>query len=899
MEGVTRLAGLDVSGGTSGWRVFLSHTSELREFPRGASYVAAVERAVSAAGHVIVDMADFPAADLPAAQLCADRVCGCEVYVGVLGTRYGSPVRDRPDVSYTELEFEAATQVGLPRLVFLLDTDADDVRIPLSMLIDREFGARQDAFRRRVRDSGLVTGSFASPAELGQLVERSLRELAGRRQRAFRDRLRNAGTMTAEVAGPEHLEVELLHALQEGGPAGAATALASSAGGLPAPPDVVGRDGEVGALAAAWLAVPPEPVAVLGAPGIGKTAVCLAALHDARVRDRFGRRRWFVRCDGAGSADAVLAGIAAAAGVSVEGAAGRLADRVYAVLGAGPGVVVLDNFETPWTADPLPTEALLRTVAAIQGVGVAVSARGTARPAGLRWRVFAMLSPLELPEARRLFLAVAGAGFAADPGLDELVAAVDGMPLAVELLGHAAQGEPELAGVAQRWQQERVGVLERMGGGNRELSVPVSVEASLASPLMTIPARRLFGLLGMLPDGIARDDLPALLPDHGRAAAAVLRRLGLVFDEGPRMRMLAPIREHAAAAHPPRPGDLARASAHYAKLAATGGQLGWRRGAQIAAQLQAETGNMTFMLRQAASGQRIDELISGVGGLVRYAEITGAAPPPPDLLAATEQAVTEHGSPEQQASTWLTLANLARDRSDYDQAQARYEQAIGLYRQVGDALWEAHSVGGLADVALGRRDYDTARIRYQQTLELYRRVGDPRGQGNAIVRLSDIALERSDYATARAGYEQALALYRQIQDDEWGQDVLGQANSVKGLGDTARATADHDTAQARYEQALALYRQAGDVRGEACCINGLGDIALDRADLDGARNRYEQALALYQAIPDPYSAGWTLVSLARLDPPGSERSRHWSAACQAWTSTGREDLVASVSVEFE
>jgi hypothetical protein len=44
--------------------VFISHTSELRDFPTGKSYVAAVERAVSAAGHVIVDMADFAAADL-------------------------------------------------------------------------------------------------------------------------------------------------------------------------------------------------------------------------------------------------------------------------------------------------------------------------------------------------------------------------------------------------------------------------------------------------------------------------------------------------------------------------------------------------------------------------------------------------------------------------------------------------------------------------------------------------------------------------------------------------------------------------------------------------------------------------------------------------------------------
>ena len=120
--------------------MFISHTSELRDFPKGTSYVAAVERAISAAGHVIVDMADFPAADQAPAQLCAERVRGCDVYVGVLGTRYGSPVRDRPEVSYTELEFDTATEAGLDRLVFLLDTDADDVGIPPSRLIDREFG---------------------------------------------------------------------------------------------------------------------------------------------------------------------------------------------------------------------------------------------------------------------------------------------------------------------------------------------------------------------------------------------------------------------------------------------------------------------------------------------------------------------------------------------------------------------------------------------------------------------------------------------------------------------------------------------------------------------------------------------------------------------------------------
>jgi hypothetical protein len=171
------------SGNHASWRVFVSHTSELRDFPKDTSYVAAVERAISACGHVIVDMADFPAADQAPAELCRERVRGCQVYVGVLGTRYGSPVQDMPKVSYTELEFQAATEAGLDRLVFLLDSDAVDLAIPPSSLMDHKFGSRQEAFRRRVRKAGLVTQTFTNPATLGQLVERSLRELAETRRR--------------------------------------------------------------------------------------------------------------------------------------------------------------------------------------------------------------------------------------------------------------------------------------------------------------------------------------------------------------------------------------------------------------------------------------------------------------------------------------------------------------------------------------------------------------------------------------------------------------------------------------------------------------------------------------------------------------------------------------------
>jgi hypothetical protein len=77
-----------------------------------------------------------------------------------------------------ELEFDTATEAGLGRMAFLLDTDAENAGIPLSALIDHEYGARQVAFRRRVQDSELTARLFTNPADLGQLVERSLRELA-------------------------------------------------------------------------------------------------------------------------------------------------------------------------------------------------------------------------------------------------------------------------------------------------------------------------------------------------------------------------------------------------------------------------------------------------------------------------------------------------------------------------------------------------------------------------------------------------------------------------------------------------------------------------------------------------------------------------------------------------
>ena len=157
-------------------RVFLSHTSELRQYPPGGSFVAAAERAVSRAGEAILDMAYFAAREEQPAVVCRQQVQRANVYVGIIGFRYGSPVRDQPDLSYTELEFQAATELGLPRLVFMLDEDAV-LPLPRGYQSDPVYEERQQAFRAHTKGAGITVQRVDSPGRLEMLLYQALTEL--------------------------------------------------------------------------------------------------------------------------------------------------------------------------------------------------------------------------------------------------------------------------------------------------------------------------------------------------------------------------------------------------------------------------------------------------------------------------------------------------------------------------------------------------------------------------------------------------------------------------------------------------------------------------------------------------------------------------------------------------
>lgn len=152
-------------------QVFLSHTSDMAQFPDDRPFVQAALDAVSRARMAPIDMRYFAARDGRPANYCQQRVRTCDVYVAIIGFRYGSIVREE-GVSYTELEFLTASAAGLPRLVFLLaeatrsSTQADaDLRLV-------------EGFRKRLSEAGLLVREFRSVESLELEVFHALSELS-------------------------------------------------------------------------------------------------------------------------------------------------------------------------------------------------------------------------------------------------------------------------------------------------------------------------------------------------------------------------------------------------------------------------------------------------------------------------------------------------------------------------------------------------------------------------------------------------------------------------------------------------------------------------------------------------------------------------------------------------
>ena len=551
-------------------------------------------------------------------------------------------------------------------------------------------------------------------------------------------------------------------------------------GDPPPPPDpgeVIGREVQIELATGMLLRDRRRPLLIWGPPGIGKSTIGLSVLHREEIIAKFGARRFHARCDEFKDAAGLIAGLDRRWFGRVETEPER---ALLQSLGEAPGVVLLDNFESPWRPDRAGCERLIGELLGIRDIWVAVALQGHERPGAF---AFADLEPPRLggDDSLRLFRLAADLGpdAAVDARLAGLVREMEGVPHAIQLLGSQARFRNP-ADVERQWREESTKMLEVRGAAadDRVRSLHTAYELAVNNPWLDGPPRAVLRVLACLPAGVALEDTAEVFAAAGGTdgwtadrAAAELQRNALAYTERGRLRMLAPLRRHVAAGTGQRATqeELASALRFYLELAAKGDEVGRVSGGAVALRLAAELANLDWAIGMAQG--RGDSAMAAACGLAEFASFTGVA---------------------------------------------------------------------------------GAAVPLEQAIAMARKAGNPRAEAQGAERSGDVALRRSDHAGARQ----------------------------------------------RYEEALPLYRQVGAVLGEANCIRSLGDIALRDSRAEEARERFQAALDLYRRIPEPYSIGWALCRLARIEKDKSKRADLLAQIASVWMGIDREDLVEGLRREF-
>jgi Tetratricopeptide repeat/Domain of unknown function (DUF4062)/NB-ARC domain len=504
-------------------RVFLSHTSELRQFPVGRSFVAAAQDAVIRAGDAVTDMAYFPAREGKPAQVSREAVAAADVFVLIAGFRYGSPVPDRPQLSYTELEHATAELRGIPRLVFLL---GEDTAGPAALFADLEHGARQQAFRGRLANSGVTTATVTSPGELETALLQALTALPRPdQQSALKGAAveRRVWTIPARVRG------------------------------------FTGRAGLLAQLEAALQPGKRTVVqAVTGMGGIGKTTTAIEYAH--RHHDEFDIA-WWVPAEDPALLPQRLAELALALELTgVTDPAGVGAARLLGALaGRGRWLVVFDNAEDP--------RALSRWLP--EGPGqVLITSRNPA------WRgIAATVGVREFTRSESIALLCRLAPDLTEVEADRVAEAVGDLPLAVEQAGSLLADTGLAVDKYLRLLAERApDVLDHDPGGAYPRSLAASwavafdrlaVDDPTALALLTLVA-----WCGPEPVPLSLTDHPDLLPERLRPLAdpLVLARCTAILHR----RGMATVSPHGLQVHR-IPAALLRARSQASEVTAAAG----------------------------------------------------------------------------------------------------------------------------------------------------------------------------------------------------------------------------------------------------------------------------------------------------------------------------------------
>lgn len=613
----------------------------------------------------------------------------------------------------------------------------------------------------------------------------------------------------------------------------------------PRPPIFFGRDKEVEDLIGCTLnSESPARLAILGGPGIGKSALALAVLQDQRVVDEFGERRLFIPCDVASSAQGLIACIALHLDISGD----RLKQQVLSTVSAAKILLVLDNFESPWEgAQRLEVEEVLGAFSSIESCVVVITMRGTERPLGTLWTSPQLkpLAPLQPAASLQVFLSLSGLTDSAGSldSIEKLLRKLDNIPLAVQLLANAAQAEHPDA-LLQRWGEEGIKLLDR-GTTHRRTSLDVSIQLSLESPRMKhVPhAVEMLSLLSILPDGLAEDTeafrrLTRNIP-KAMKCIATLRQTTLAYlevsdeDKPRRTRVLCPIREYILRHHPPHPALLGVISDFYCDLADACFEIGSSKTKTIVRRVSAELGNMESVIAYCLDSAEPEWAIRSAPKMSRYLIHTGGAAPS-HLLKQSIQASRRVSRSDLELDCLLSMW----DALDYGPERLKIAcEAVTLAEEIGDIPQQAQAIR--LQSRSGNDIIDEPML--LKALELSRSAGDHRGQGHCHMALGHIAKLKPDLELAYIHLQHA---YYHFQNDPR-EDLSVMIWVMVWIGCVLAEQELFSLAERRISIALRMAQEIDDASNVADCHGMLAQITL-YTDIADALGHYRVAIQLFR-----------------------------------------------------
>jgi tetratricopeptide (TPR) repeat protein len=212
----------------------------------------------------------------------------------------------------------------------------------------------------------------------------------------------------------------------------------------------------------------------------------------------------------------------------------------------------------------------------------------------------------------------------------------------------------------------------------------------------------------------------------------------------------------------------------------------------------------------------------------------------------------------QQAEALGVEGNRLREAGAFDDAVARFTEALAAWRCLGRPAEAATALVGLAWTHHQAGRDEAALAILAEARSAYADLGLPVAEAATLIRVGDIRLAAGEAGAAAAAYQEARGLARAAND------TPAQADALAHLAAASWELGDAERAVSLQREAAELHQAAGDLAAEAAAwvqvASGLAMVG--RAD--EAEATLGQALMLYQAAGGAAGAALVETRLARL-----------------------------------